>query len=578
MASINKLSIRGVRSFSPEDAEQVLEFYMPLTVIVGANGCGKTTIIEALKFAVCGALPPGNKSGQAFVHDPRSIGTSTVKANIKLRLTNRAGGTMVVVRSMEVQQKKTTLTFKQLDGVLRAGGGGQQRQALSHKCTELDRQVPLMLGVSKAILENVVFCHQEEASWPLQEGAVLKKKFDDIFDSTRYTKALDVFAKLKKEYVITAKDYKAVVAELKSHRHAANQFQRDVDKYNDQMESLEEDLKNSRDAMRENEQEVKRIQAVIDQVEDLVADKEAKQAELLTCESVLSKQRSMLQEDMTEQHSLQELTDMLRSFDTQVDEHLGRKRDLEREMGELQAQVNRYRQQRSDLQAKVGRLQAERDAHQRNLLTRYERMVELGHTYGLDYVVTQASQSSQLTGFGGGESDMRESSFLSLGDASAVGGAASAEQQDPILDIPKEHMDEYFRAVSRKEEELRRQVADQKARQREQEDQLQKELSELMGRLKTIESNKNRIHKEEAAARNELDDIRKQSQKGTPTLVGPQMLTRGASIACLHIHKVSCSIAFVLIVSSCFAFAIIDRHSLYLQPPVSVRQTWKMRR
>ena len=35
MASINKLSVRGIRSFSPEDAEQVLEFYMPLTVIVG---------------------------------------------------------------------------------------------------------------------------------------------------------------------------------------------------------------------------------------------------------------------------------------------------------------------------------------------------------------------------------------------------------------------------------------------------------------------------------------------------------------------------------------------------------------
>lgn len=46
----------------------------------------------------------------------------------------------------------------------------------------------MLLGVSKAILENVVFCHQEESSWPLQEGAVLKKKFDDIFDSTRYSK------------------------------------------------------------------------------------------------------------------------------------------------------------------------------------------------------------------------------------------------------------------------------------------------------------------------------------------------------------------------------------------------------
>ncbi len=42
--------------------------------------------------------------------------------------------------------------------------------------------------VSQAILENVVFCHQEDASWPMQDGALLKKKFDDIFESTRYSK------------------------------------------------------------------------------------------------------------------------------------------------------------------------------------------------------------------------------------------------------------------------------------------------------------------------------------------------------------------------------------------------------
>ena len=45
MASINRLAIRGVRSFSPNDEEQAVEFFFPCTIIVGANGCGKTTII-----------------------------------------------------------------------------------------------------------------------------------------------------------------------------------------------------------------------------------------------------------------------------------------------------------------------------------------------------------------------------------------------------------------------------------------------------------------------------------------------------------------------------------------------------
>ncbi len=59
---------------------------------------GKTTIIESLKYAVTGSLPPGIKSGQSFVHDPRSIGQSSVKASIKLRFTNTEGSSMVVAR------------------------------------------------------------------------------------------------------------------------------------------------------------------------------------------------------------------------------------------------------------------------------------------------------------------------------------------------------------------------------------------------------------------------------------------------------------------------------------------------
>jgi hypothetical protein len=32
--------------------------------------------------------------------------------------------------------------------------------------------VPQLMGVSKAVLENVIFVHQEESNWPLAEGQV----------------------------------------------------------------------------------------------------------------------------------------------------------------------------------------------------------------------------------------------------------------------------------------------------------------------------------------------------------------------------------------------------------------------
>jgi DNA repair protein RAD50 len=56
-------------------------------------------------------------------------------------------------------------------------------------------------GVSTAILENVIFCHQEESNWPLSEGKQLKNKFDDIFAATKYMKALELIRKIRTEKV-----------------------------------------------------------------------------------------------------------------------------------------------------------------------------------------------------------------------------------------------------------------------------------------------------------------------------------------------------------------------------------------
>lgn len=43
MSTIEKLSIQGIRSFGHEDTDkQVVEFFKPLTLIVGHNGAGKT--------------------------------------------------------------------------------------------------------------------------------------------------------------------------------------------------------------------------------------------------------------------------------------------------------------------------------------------------------------------------------------------------------------------------------------------------------------------------------------------------------------------------------------------------------
>ena len=80
--------------------------------------------------------------------------------------------------------------------------------SINKNCAEMDRQVPLLLGVSNAILENVIFCHQEDTLWPFSDQANLKKIFDEIFDTTKYTKALNEMRGTAKKYQKYSKEFK----------------------------------------------------------------------------------------------------------------------------------------------------------------------------------------------------------------------------------------------------------------------------------------------------------------------------------------------------------------------------------
>ena len=60
-----------------------------------------------------------------------------------------------------------------------------EKVSITSKCADLNKEMVMSLGVSKAVLDNVIFCHQEESNWPLSEGKSVKQRFDDIFAATR---------------------------------------------------------------------------------------------------------------------------------------------------------------------------------------------------------------------------------------------------------------------------------------------------------------------------------------------------------------------------------------------------------
>lgn len=223
MTTINKLGIIGIRSFAPRE-ECVIHFFKPLTIILGSNGSGKTTLIECIKMAATGDLPPLVDKGSAFVHDPKIGSETETRAKIRLQFSNAIGDRFVVNRQFTLTCKTNgKQEFKTVEQSLQKTTLDGERETTAHRCTDINKLVPQVMQVTKPILENVIFVHQEESLWPLGDPKKVKDKFDDIFAATRYTKALEAIRKYRKEQ---AADLRKIATDIALTQVKVDEFNR----------------------------------------------------------------------------------------------------------------------------------------------------------------------------------------------------------------------------------------------------------------------------------------------------------------------------------------------------------------
>eukprot|EP00798_Chlamydomonas_sp_ICE-L_P012325 gene12325-15495_t len=367
MANRFQMLIKGIRSFSP-DNQNVIEFYKPLTLIVGQNGAGKTTVIECLKQACTGELPPNTRSGQSFIHDPKVAHDSEVKAQIKLRFNTSTGQPVVVMRSFQLTQKKTNMQFKTLDSVCTNTDKivPALMGALKAVCTDIDKMVPALMGVSKAVLENVIFVHQEDSNWPLAEGKTLKDKFDDIFSATKYTKAVEALRKLRQEKVVQVREMKLKLEHLRTNREHAFKLRRDVSEGQATVDGFSKSIDELEGLIRETEDQADDVDAKLStlvEIGRLVDNLSAKHSMLV--ESTDEKRSKLSDPDAEE--SSEEMAQYLVSLDAQNSA-------FENEIGRLNRDITMKRTDKDSMQDKYqkecllhGRLTADASMHATNV-------------------------------------------------------------------------------------------------------------------------------------------------------------------------------------------------------------------
>ncbi|XP_071752076.2 DNA repair protein RAD50 [Centroberyx gerrardi] len=367
MSKIDKMSILGVRSFGVEDKDkQVISFFTPLTVLVGPNGAGKTTIIECLKYASSGELPPGAK-GAAFVHDPKDAHETDVRAQIRLVFTDVNGEKIAIQRSMSCTQKAKNYTFKTLEGVITRVKHGE-KVSLSSKCGELDREMISGLGVSKPVLNHVIFCHQEESNWPLSEGKALKEKFDSIFAATKYIKALETMRQLRLKQGQTVKECQVELRYLKQNKEKSQQIK-------EMLGAKEAQLEASKDS-------VQQIEGQVEPLENRQTDIDEKLGKVMKLDNdikALDSRKKQMEEDNREleetmeqvfQGSDEQLQEIYQNHQRTVKEKERRLIDSQKELDRAGRECQRLNKVKSDLLVEQGRLQLEADRQTQNIKNR----------------------------------------------------------------------------------------------------------------------------------------------------------------------------------------------------------------
>ncbi|CEP23204.1 unnamed protein product [Cyberlindnera jadinii] len=321
------------------------------------------TIIECLRYATTGAFPPNSKGG-AFVHDPGMYGEKEVKAEVKLAFQSVSGNSMVCTRAMQVIAKKTGLTFKSLEGQLLQLNRGE-RTTISTKCAELEALVPANLGTPRPILDYVIFCHQEDSLWPLSEPANLKKKFDEIFEALKFTKALDNLKSIKKDMIVDIKLLDQSVKHLKQDKERADRTvsrlekkKSTVDIYENETSKLESDIaevQRESDVLFKSNQE---FQETISKLDSLRHDQRSIEAQLErlhgSCELLPDSNDDI-------KYKLANFQRMLDKSSKELDVHKHQSKSIQKELTVLRQQQNSFIGSEGELRAKETKLKEDMD-------------------------------------------------------------------------------------------------------------------------------------------------------------------------------------------------------------------------
>lgn len=315
-------------------------------------------------------------------------------AQVKLQFRSINDRQHVATRSLQLTVKKTTRSQKTLDCSLVVVNNGE-RTTTSTRTAQLDEMIPERLGVSPAILDAVIFCHQDESLWPLSEPAALKKRFDEIFEALKYTKAIDNLKVLRKKQVEALGKLQNDEAHNKENKDRGERAEKRMKGLQTEIETSRETCEAISAEMDETQEHIRTIRETANTHLEIVQNLKNKREQLDYREDAVSELKTTIDElhddDAALQDALAHYEDRMRYLEEEAEQFRAQYNDLQNDLS----------QSRKELSAKhseQGKHQSDKEKHERQLKTRLE-------------MIQEAAQNFGFTGYDGNLSDHHVKSF-----------------------------------------------------------------------------------------------------------------------------------------------------------------------
>jgi len=423
----------------------------------------------------------------------------------------------VVCRNFSLTQKSTKLEYKAFESALQAVNQHGEKVATSHKCTDLNKLVPELMGVSAAVLENVVFVHQEDSCWPLGEDKTLKEKFDDIFAATQYTKALDEVRKLKNLKKQEEKTSSLELATFEEKLGQANKLREEVTAGEDTLSRLDAVLKGHQQHINEAEGKLPALRERLhasSKIRNQIAELNIKIQQ--SRETLHEKKKSL--EDVYDSQLTDtdaELRNTLQTIDGYLAKQANAHNQKEAQLREAQGRQEDSRQQMYAANGRLEAAKAQRNQHQQAEREAESKLNQLASKYELS-VAIGANSSDTTRKVGAALETIR--SALHAREEELKAAKTAADQKLAKLVAVKEQKSAKLAGSADDIAKKQREIKEMQKREQE----LTEKLDEMQGdevRLKRIRDDLTRLKAEaetqtqESGTSGEAEDLKRSKAK-----------------------------------------------------------------